>query len=308
MYLSHDWRLLCHRVWTSGPAIMPTAFRRHRRLMGPIGFGHEREATPRTWPRCGASTATAGSTTPTWRRTRSRCSGRWLRRHGRGGAPRAQRDGGRHGLGRGAARRRGWCCSRASTSAASSSTPTTTRARARDSTANPPVLAALPLARPAAPGAGRGHRRAGLPGGERGLLRDPAPRLPARRLGLAAVAGGGLPRRAGRGVPRAPRSGSPPRRRAAAAELGRLPRPARRSWSSGRAGAAGCTTGWCTGGGEGWDTAAAGSVEGAVARTGRDCRAEASPARPALRSSFTRAAQRENEFVSERSLTYTRPA
>ena len=81
--------------------------------------------------------------------------------------------------------------------------------KGRELSANPHGRAALPVARPAAPGPRRGSGRAGLGGGERGVLRHPAARLPARRLGLAPVERGGLPRGAGDAVRARSRSASP---------------------------------------------------------------------------------------------------
>ena len=90
----------------------------------------------------------------------------------------------------------------------------------------PARLAAVPVAGPAAPGPRRGHGVAGLRGGERGVLRLPAARVPARGLGVAAVARGGLALRPRRAVRR--RAGAVRRagRRTAAAVLGRAARRA----------------------------------------------------------------------------------
>ena len=78
-------------------------------------------------------------------------------------------------------------------------------------------------------------------GRERRLLRDPAARRAARRLGQRAVAGDPGPRLAGRALrPVRPRV---PGRRAATAALGRPAWSLRRPSSSGRAGRAGCTIG-----------------------------------------------------------------
>ena len=73
-----------------------------------------------------------------------------------------------------------------------------------------------------------------------------AARLPARCLGLAPVAGRRRSRRAGRGVRRG-RGALPRGRRAGPRGVGWLPGPRPRRSSSGRAGRAGCTTGWSTG-------------------------------------------------------------
>ena len=93
-------------------------------------------STPWTLRRCVRSTPGAGSRSPTWPRTRSRCSAAgWPRPRRRACTsptpwscrPRTPTVG----------RRRGWCCSRASTTAASGSSPTPARARARTWPANP---------------------------------------------------------------------------------------------------------------------------------------------------------------------------
>ena len=86
---------------------------------------------------------------------------------------------------------------------ASSSSPTTRRARAPRLAANPYaslVFPWYPMQRQVMV-AGRG--RAGRPGRDRGVLRHPAARLPARRLGQPAVAGGAGPGRAGASAYRA---------------------------------------------------------------------------------------------------------
>ena len=141
--------------------------------------------------------------------------------------------------------RRGWCCSRASTSGASSSTPTTARARLEDIEANPAVSLLFPWHDLQRQVRVEGIAARVSAGGERGVLRLPAARLPARRLGLSAVPRGAVRASSTRRTRGAGR-GSPSQRRAAAGALGRLPHPARRSSSSGRAGGAGCTTGWST--------------------------------------------------------------
>ena len=173
-------------------------------------------------------------------------------RHGGGRAARAQRDGGHHRLGAGppvlpdgAAQGRRRPRLRLLHQLRLPQGP---RARGRTR-----LRAALPVARPAAPGPRRGRAERVAARRERGLLRHPPARLPARRLGLAPVERGAVARRARGGVRRGRRSASPdatyPSRR-----LGRLPWCAPRSWSSGRAGGAGCTTGWSTArrGGRGW--------------------------------------------------------
>ena len=93
-----------------------------------------------------------------------------------------------------------------------------------------------------------------------GLLRDPAARLAAGRVGQPAVVGG-----AARGpswTPRWPRSAArfPARAGAGAAGLGRLPGGAGRPGSSGPAGPGGCTTGCATGVPDGSDDRAPGPV------------------------------------------------
>ena len=113
-----------------------------------------------------------------------------VRRRRRGRAARAQRDGGRDGLRRRPARRRGWCCSRGCARRASSSSPTRAPARAPSSAANPALRAAVPVApaRAAGPRRGRRRRRSAREDG-RGVLRLPAARLAARRLGVATSRG-----------------------------------------------------------------------------------------------------------------------
>ena len=81
-------------------------------------------------------------------------------------APRAQRDGGRPRSPPRAARRPGWCCSRASTTAASCFYTNYESRKGRELAGQPALRAAVPLARPAAPGPGRGHGRPGLARGE----------------------------------------------------------------------------------------------------------------------------------------------
>ena len=78
-----------------------------------------------------------------------------------------------------------------------------------------------------------------------GVLRQPATRLPARRPRLPPVPGGRLARRARRRRTPAPRGPTPTRcpSRTSGAATGCGPR----SWSSGRAGPAGCTTDLSTG-------------------------------------------------------------
>ena len=84
----------------------------------------------------------------------------------------------------GRARARGPCCSRASTSAASSFFTNYGSRKGRELAANPRASAGLPLARARAPGAwSTGDGRAGRPRRDRGLLRGPAARLAARRVG-----------------------------------------------------------------------------------------------------------------------------
>ena len=132
----------------------------------------------------------------------------------------------RHGAGdrgrRRAAVRPAWCCSRASMPRASSSTPTWRAARRSELAGNPRASLLFWW--------DRLHRQVRIEGtvepGRRGrgrrLLRQPAARQPDRRHRLAAEPGDRRPRRAGgagRGAGR-----PPPRGRAAAAPLGRLPR------------------------------------------------------------------------------------
>ena len=116
-------------------------------------------------------------------------------------------------------RARARCCSRGTTSAASCSSPTTTSRKGTEALANPYGEPGLPVVRRCSGRCwSRGRGRAGGPGRDRGLLRHPAARLPARRLGQPAVAGAARPGR-GRGRPgrrgravRRPRPGAAPRR------------------------------------------------------------------------------------------------
>ena len=109
------------------------------------------------------------------------------RRHGGRGAARAERDGGRPRSPPRAVRPPGWCCSRGSTSAASCSSPTTSPARAREIEANPAVSLLFPW-----------HdlqRQVRVEGTASRVSREeseayfaqPAARVAAGRLGLAAV-------------------------------------------------------------------------------------------------------------------------
>ena len=143
-----------------------------------------------------------------------------------------------------ASRRSAWCCSRASTRRASCSTPTWRAARRRSS----PATRGPRCCSGGTGCTGRcGSRARSSPvadDGGRRLLRQPPARQPHRRPGLAAEPGDRRPRRAGGPGRRA--RGAPPRGRAAAAPLGRLPRAAGARSSSGRAGRAGCTTGCAT--------------------------------------------------------------
>src|SRR6478735_2251777 len=146
--------------------------------------------------------------------------------HDRRGTARAQRDGGVHRLGRGPALRpdgapqgcrRAWVRLLHQLRVPQGRRPDGHLGR----------LAAVPVARPPTPGAGRGTGRAGLGRGEPGLLRLATPRLPARGVGVAAVAGGGLACGARRSLRRRRAALRRGRRRVAAALLGRLPRAAR---------------------------------------------------------------------------------
>ena len=155
-----------------------------------------------------------------------------------------------------------------------------------------------------------------------GVLRQPAARLPARRLGVGRagrpVVGGREPDRAAGGVRR--RGGALRRgRRAAARRPGAATSCARRPWSSGRAGGAGCTTGCGTG-----ETEAAGWSSGSRRRGRGPCRQSCAASVPThmrgyrgrratsgpINHAFARrpaaSAEPENQLVSERSLTYNR--
>ena len=204
----------------------------------------ERATPPPTSPGCAGSTATAGSTAPTSPTTRWRCSGAGSTTRSRRGLhePNAMvvatvSADGRPVVADGAAQG-----------------PRRARLRvlhqlrvaqgARRSTANPARLAAVPVARPAAPGPRRGHGVAGL------ARRRTRRTSPPGRASRSSVPG---PRRSRAWWPRASaldeRYGGV---LAQFAELddvplppfwGGLPGRAGGRWSSGRAARAGCTTG-----------------------------------------------------------------
>ena len=185
--------------------------------------------------------------------------GRWFEEAPRRRDLRAQRRWRWPRSGRTGSRRCGWCCSRASMRAASSSTPTWRAARRVELAGNPPGGAAVLVGPPAPPGADRGRRSSCVDAAEADAyfasrpLWQPHRRLasPQSRVIDGAAAAGG----AGGGQLRSRYPGGDPsrgRRTGAATGSGR-----RRS-SSGRDGAAGCTTGCATrgtataGGSSGW--------------------------------------------------------
>ena len=110
--------------------------------------------------------------------------------------------------------------------------------------APPGRRAAVPVARPAAPGARGGDGRARLGRGEPGLLRLASAWLPARGVGLAAVPGGGLASRARRPLRRRRGDASVRTGRCRCRPSGAASACCPRSSSSGRAARDGCTTGW----------------------------------------------------------------
>ena len=206
---------------------------------------------PRTWPRCGGSTATAGSTARPGAGP-DRDVPPLARRHGRGGPARAQRDGGRRPSRARAGRRRGWCCSRASTSGASCSTPTTAPARAQEIEANPAVSLLFPwhdLQRQVrvegtASRVSEQESEAYFAGRPRGSQLGAWASPQSQEVVVAGRARREVPRRearfAGRTTCRCRRTG-------AASASGPT------WWSSGRAARAGCTTGSSTAArGQGW--------------------------------------------------------
>ena len=151
---------------------------------------------PRTGAYAKRTAATLGPWTPTISTpTRTLQFDRWFAEAAAAGVTAARADGARDGDGGRAARRCGWCCSRATTSAASSSTRTATSRKAPSSTRTPGPRCALHWELPEPPGAGRGGGRARR---RRGVARV----LPRRgrvssqieRVGVAAVTAG---RRAG---------------------------------------------------------------------------------------------------------------
>ena len=135
--------------------------------------------------RCATSTPTRGLDEPDLAADPVTMFGRWFDDAVDAGLARAQRDGGLDGLRRGPARPRGWCCSRGTTRRASCSSPTTPRARAPSSRPTRRCALLFPwhdLQRQVrVDGAARRLDRSVA----RGVLRHPAARLPARRLGVA---------------------------------------------------------------------------------------------------------------------------
>ena len=170
------------------------------------------------------------------------------RRGARRRAARAQRDGGRHGRRRRAARRRGWCCSRALdergfvfyTNHDLPQGPTSWPANPQCALLFPwhPLERQVRVEGTAEP-CSRARRsrptsRTRPRGSQLGAWASPA---------VAAWS-----RRATSSTRRTPtwRRGSPAQDVPLPDRLGRLPGRARDAWSSGRAGRAGCTTGWST--------------------------------------------------------------
>ena len=228
-----------------GALIMPTPAGPSR--LGGLGLGSGRPSAPtRTSARCAAGTATPVSTPPTSRSTRSRCSRRWYE---------AAVDAGLHEpnamvLATVSAEGRPSSPGGAAQGPRRAGVRVLHQLRLAQGPGDgrePCGVAAVPLVRPAASGAHGGH---GLPGrgrGDRGVLRHSA----ARR------------RNSARGPPPqsrvvASRSALDERLRRSAGAVRRrgdvpcLPywggfRVARTPWSSGRAAAAGCTTGCSTG-------------------------------------------------------------
>ena len=135
----------------------------------------------------------AGSTSPTWRPTRSRCSAAGCDDAVDGRAARAERDGGRDGR-RPTARpsARMVLLKGVSTSAGFVFYTNTGSRKGAELAGNPRVRAALPVAPPAsARSASTGTADAAAAGGASRPTSPCRPaRLPARRLGVAAVAGG----------------------------------------------------------------------------------------------------------------------
>ena len=167
-----------------------------------VDYRRRRGSTSATWPGPGTSSSLAGSPRPPRPGSREP-NAMVLATAGDDGGP-----------------RRGRCCARASTPAASSSTPTTPRPRA--TTCGSPASPRRPS--PGTRCTGRctcAGRRAGRPGGDPGLLGEPAARLAAGGVGVGAVdvpcATAGARRRAAAAEQRSPTTTG-----AAAAALGRL--------------------------------------------------------------------------------------
>ena len=177
------------------PTCYPRVTRRSRdgHLVGSVACMSS-DAGNETWHGCVASTASAGSTCPTSRPTRSTMFRRWLDETVAAGLHEPNAMVVVDGRRRTGGRRRGWCCSRASTSGASCSSPTSAPARPTRSRPTRAVALLFPWHDLQRQVRVEGTASRVSARGERGLLRQPAPRVAARGVGLAAVAGGGVPR------------------------------------------------------------------------------------------------------------------
>ena len=123
--------------------------------------------------------------------------------------------------------------------------------KARDIEANPAVSLLFPWHDLQRQVRVEGTALAGLPGGQRGVLRVPAARVAARRLGLPAVAGGVVARRAATRCTAARRSGSPTRTTSRCRRTGAASASGPTWWSSGRDGVGRMhdrLVSWCTAG------------------------------------------------------------
>ena len=214
----------------------------------------------------------AGLDLPDLAADRSRCSRRWLRRRARPrGCTSPTRWCCQHGRRRRSRPSSGWCCSRASSRAGFVFFTNHGLPQGRRAGRQPALRAALPLAPARAPGPGRG-RATPLPPRRSRPTSAPGPAVPSSAPGPR-TSRRSTPSRAALQMPTRRSSSASTRSRSRSRRTGAATSSRPRPWSSGRAGRAGCTTGWSTGAtAHGW--VIDGSRRDAARRVGRG------PARP----------------------------
>ena len=169
---------------------------------------------------------------------------RLVRRGPRGRAVRAQRDGRRDRLAPTGSRRRGWCCSRASPTTGFVFFTNQASRKGAELAAEPRCALLFPW-HPLERQVRVEGTATVLPDADvAAYFASPSARVPARRARLAPVAGGRVAGRARRR--RTTRRSGPIPTRCRCPRSGAATGCGRRSWSSGRAGRAGCTTGSST--------------------------------------------------------------